>query len=133
MQESALDKALDAALQRSLTAPPLPAAFRSRLMASVARQGQRDIPVSRMALAAERERHLQEMRRGYLRLQRRTLVTMIAVAFGAGLLAATLLPQMRTQFGEFGPLAVTLLAAVIGVVVGAASWWRGSAVARLLE
>jgi peptidoglycan/LPS O-acetylase OafA/YrhL len=133
MQESVLDQALDAALQRSLIAPPLPPGFRSHLMAGVARQGQRDIPSSRMALAVERERQLGELRQGYLRLQRRTLFTMIAVAFGAGLLAATVLPPMRAQFGELGLLAVPLVAAVVGVVVGAASWWRGSAVARLLE
>ena len=133
MHESALDNALDAALQRSLIAPPLPAAFRSRLMAAVARQGQRDIPVSRMALAAERERQLNELRLGYMRLQRRTVATMIAVAFGTGLLAATVLPEMRAQFGELGLLAVPLAAAIVGVVIGATSWWRGSAVARLLE
>jgi hypothetical protein len=133
MQESALERALDAALQRSLPAPPLPAAFRSRLMAAVARQGQRDIPTTRMALAAERERQLQELRQGYLRLQRRTLVIMLAVAFGVGLLAATILPQMRAQFGAPGLLAVLVVAAVVGIAIGAANWWRGSAAARLLE
>jgi hypothetical protein len=86
-----------------------------------------------MAIAAERERQLQELRQGYLRLQRRTLVVMLAVAFGVGLLAATVLPPMRAQFGELGLLAVPLVAAVVGIVIGAASWWRGSAVARLLE
>lgn len=133
LQESAFDQALDTALKRSLSAPPLPADFRVRLMAAVARQGQRDIPTSRMALAVERERQLQELRQGYLRLQRRTLLTLLTVAFAVGLLAATVVPPMRLYFGEHGLLAVPLVAAVVGVAIGAAQWWHGSALARWLE
>ncbi len=119
------ERGLDAALAQALAPPKLPAGFRSRLMASVARQGEYRVPESRMALAADLERQLQELRAGHLRLQRRTLLSLLAAAFTAGLLAKTAVPELYARFGDLGLFALATVGALAGVAIAAAYWWRG--------
>jgi hypothetical protein len=131
--ESSLAQALDTALAHGIVPPPLPAGFRARLTAAVARQGVVDIPTSRMALAAEHQQQLAALKSGYVRLQRRTLGTMIGAAFATGALVAVAMPWIRTQFGEVGLLAVPMAGAVVGIAIGATIWLRNSGIQRLLR
>lgn len=131
--QSPLQQALDGALMRSNPPPQLPAGFRVRLLAAVARQAPLNIPASRMTLAAEHERQLAELRSGYVRLQRRTLGMMIGAAFATGALVAVAMPWIRTQFGEVGLLVVPMAGALAGVIIGAMTWLRNSGALRLLR
>jgi hypothetical protein len=131
--ESPLAQTLDMALARAIVPPPLPAGFRARLTAAVARQGVVNIPASRLALAAEHQQQLAALKSGYVRLQRRTLGTMIGAAFATGALVAVAMPWIRMQFGEVGLLAVPMAGAAVGVALGAATWLRNSGVLRLLR
>jgi hypothetical protein len=114
---------LDRELARSLTAPPLPAGFRARLTAAMARAGAYSLPESRVALAADRERALRELRQGYLRLQGRTLLLLLLGAFAAGLLARTVAPVIFAHYGEPGLVALATAGALAGTLVASAWWW----------
>jgi hypothetical protein len=107
------EQPFDAALALALAPPLLPSGFRARLMAAVARQGEYQV------------RQLQELRQGHLRLQRRTLLTLLAAAFSAGLLAKTAVPELYSRFGNPGLLALATAGAIAGVGIAATFWWRG--------
>lgn len=119
------EQLFDSALALALQPPSLPSGFRARLMAALARQGEYQVPESRLALAADHERQLQELRQGHLRLQRHTLLTLLAAAFSAGLLAKTAVPELYVRFGNLGLLALATAGAMAGVGIAAAFWWRG--------
>lgn len=115
-----MDRTLDAALQRSLKAPHLSAAFRGRLRAEIARNRVIDTTAERGRLERELEQELNELRSGYLILQRRTLALMLGGAFTAGVAAMFALPWLQSRFGSGSAIAVPLVGAVIGLAIGAA-------------
>ena len=116
-------QALDAALAISLSAPPVPPHFRSRLQARVRTAAFADRSAARQALASEAQRELTELRTEYVAVRRRTLAACLGVAFLAGGLVAFALPWILQTFGSFGVYVVPTVAAAAGVAVGA-SWLR---------
>lgn len=115
---------LDGALRRSLPPPQLPAGFRARLSAAVMRAGQPLAASSRQALEAEYQRQVTDLHNGYVRLQWRTLGTLLGVAFvcGAGLTLA--MPWIRAQLGDWAPLAVAAGGTLAGIALGLRSGLR---------
>jgi hypothetical protein len=118
---------LGRALRLSLPPPALPGAFRTRLAAAVQRAGEPAPMPSRQALAAEYERQVAELRSGYVRLQWRTLGTLIGVAFVCGIGITMALPFIRAQFGGWSLLALAGGGALAGIAIGARSWRRTGA------
>jgi hypothetical protein len=127
-----LDRALDTALQRALPAPALPANFRARLQAALVRAGDAE-PMPRVALEADYRRQMSAMHAGYVRLQRRTLGTLIGVAFVTGIGLTLAIPWLRASYGDVVLLIVPGAGAVAGVIIGARSWLQRSVGARLLR
>jgi hypothetical protein len=127
-----LDQALDTALQRALFSPPLPAYFRARLQAALVRAGNVE-PLPRAAMEAEYSRQVLSMHEGYVRLQRRTLGTLIGVAFVTGIGLTLVMPWLRANYGEAVLLVVPGIGALAGVIIGARSWLQRTAAARLLR
>jgi hypothetical protein len=117
--EDELERALDAALARTLGNPGPSAAFRERLRAALARAGSSEPLSERADLERELREQLAELQRGYLRLRRRTLVAIIGGAFAAGGLTMVLLPWLQSQFGSGSIIAVPLAGAVVGLAIGA--------------
>jgi hypothetical protein len=115
---------LDGVLQRSLPPPQLSAGFRARLTAAVQRAGESQALPSRQALAVEYERQVADLRSGYVRLQWRTLGTLLGVAFVCGIGLTLAMPWLRTQLGDWAPLAVAGGGALAGIAIGARSWLR---------
>lgn len=126
------DRALDTALQRALPAPALPAHFRTRLQAALVRAGDSE-PIPRAAIEAEYRRQVSAMHEGYVRLQRRTLGTIIGVAFVTGIGLTLAMPWLRANYGDAVLLIVPAAGAVAGIVIGARSWLQRTAAARLLR
>jgi len=118
----ALDRALDAALERTLTPPPLPARFRTKLEAALVRAGGSSLLEARTRLEREQRERLAELERDYVRLRRRTLGTMIGGAFAAGAAAAYALPWVTASLGPIGPLAIASAGAAVGITIGVYSW-----------
>jgi len=116
-------RALDAALAISLSAPPVPPHFRTRLQASVRATALADRSAARQALASEAQRKLNELRTEYVALRRRTLAACLGVAFMAGGLVALALPWILQTFGSLGVYVVPTAAAAAGVAVGL-TWLR---------
>jgi hypothetical protein len=116
-------QALDAALAITLSAPPVPPNFRSRLQASVRAAALADRSAARQALASEAQRKLTELRTEYVAVRRRTLAACLGVAFLAGGLVALALPWILQTFGSLGVYVVPTAAAAAGVAVGA-TWLR---------
>lgn len=129
-EETPMDRALDSALARSLAPPSLPAGFRARLMAAVARSG--DVrQLARAQMESEHRQRLAEMEAGYLRLQRRTLGTLIGAAFVTGALVAVALPLIRDRWGDNAVFLLPLVGGLLAFAIGAGSWLRRSGVTRL--
>jgi len=112
--------ALDSALSAALRPPALPAGFHATLRGAIARETEQDFLARRSALEAERAQHLAELRAGYVRLRRNTLVTALAVAFTAGAAATIVLPWLAAAIGTDVLTLAPLLVAIIGLGVGAA-------------
>lgn len=115
---------LDGALRRALTPPVLPPGFRLRLRAAVQRAAEAPELPSRRALAAEYERQVADLRSGYVRLQWRTLGTLLGVAFVCGIGLTLAAPWIRGQFGDWGLIGMAGAGALAGIAVGARSWLR---------
>jgi len=132
--DAPLERALDAALARALTAPELPAGFRQQLRAAAARAADGNASRARLRAAAEREHaaQLADLRSGYVRLRQRTLGTLIGVAFATGLLLNFALPWIKASFGDSGLIALPAIGAAIGVGLSLRAWWQRSNLARLL-
>ena len=125
----ARERALDAALGQVLRAPQLPAHFRARLEAAMAHAESvgEDPAAARARIELERRQRLAELESGYVRLQRRTLGTLIGGAFAAGAAAAVAMPWLRATFGPNALLVLAVAAAGAGVVIGLSMWLpRGS-------
>jgi hypothetical protein len=119
-----LDRALKAQLERTLAPPEVPAHFRAKLQAALVRAGSLSLSDARSRLERERRERLVELKRNYVRLQRRTLGTMIGGAFAAGASAALVLPWVTAHLGSFAPLVIACTGATVGIWIGVASWLR---------
>ena len=116
----ALERALDAALARTLASPGPSAEFRVRLRAAIARADAADDRVLRTRLDQELHEQVAELKSGYVRLQRRTLAAVIGGAFATGAAAMIALPWLQDHFGSGSIIAVPLVGAVVGLAIGAA-------------
>jgi hypothetical protein len=124
LRNGELDRVLEAQLERILAAPEVPAHFRAKLQAALVRAGDSTLSDVRSRFERERRERLVELEQNYVRLRRRTLVTMIGGAFAAGALAAAVLPWVTAQFGPNAPLVIASAGAAVGIWIGLASWWR---------
>jgi hypothetical protein len=117
--DTALERALDAALERALREPGPSTAFRARLRAAIARSDAVDVGARRTQLERELSEQMAELRGGYVRLQRRTLAAIIGGAFASGAAAMLALPWLQEHFGSGSIIAVPLVGAVVGLAIGA--------------
>lgn len=116
------DPALDDALIRALPPPALPAGFHARLQAAMAAEAVHDLARQRRELEEEHARRLAALERGYVRLKRDTLATVLAAAFTAGAVVQWGVPWLHTTLGIDLSSLVPLIALVVGLTVGAGVW-----------
>ena len=130
-----LERALDSALERVLTPPRMPAHFRHKLRAAIARADDLSITAMRSRVEQEQRARLAQLRRDYVQLRRRTLGMMIGGAFAAGAGAAVALPWLTAEFGPMAPVVIASTGTIIGFAIGIYSWLkvRGEADARSAE
>ena len=128
----ALERALDQALVRSLPPPALPANFRARLRASLARSATTDHARLRAALEREHAEQMAELDQGYVRMRQRTLGGLIGGAFAAGLLLTFALPWITAHFGRDAVYALPAIGAAIGLGLSARTWVQRTPLARWL-
>ena len=114
--------ALDRALAASLRAPPLPAGFHATLRRAIAREADAELRARRAALEADHARRMAGLRSGYVQLRRHTLAVALAAAFTAGAAASVGLPWLAATIGTDASTLAPLMAALIGIGVGAAVW-----------
>ena len=122
--ESPEMRTFDAALAAALRPPALPPGFEQRLAAALAAAPQET--ADRATLEREHRAKLAELEADYVRLRRRTLGTVIGVAFAAGAAAAVAMPWLQASFG--GTYLLYGLAGVgtlLGVALAAASLGAG--------
>jgi hypothetical protein len=102
--EDQLDGALDRALAKTLQGPSLPPGFRMRL------------------LEAQYRQQLADMRLEFVGLRRRTLVTLLAIAFVAGAGVATAMPWLVETFGGYTVFVAPgfLVLVAVGLALNAA-------------
>jgi hypothetical protein len=128
-----LERALDRALARSHAAPVLPADFRRRLQAAIARSPLDDHAALRAAIEREHTEQQRDLRRGYVRLSQRALGTLIGSAFAAGIVIMLALPWITEHFGRNGVFALPAIGVAIGLAISARAWWQRSSLAQLLR
>lgn len=123
-RRAALDAALDAALARTLLPPELPADFRARLQAAITREAESGAAGAqvRARLEREQEQRLREFQAGYLRLRRRTLVTLIGGAFVAGATITFAMPWLQSLAGANTPLLLVAVGSGVGLAIGLSAW-----------
>jgi hypothetical protein len=121
---------LDEALQRALPQPGVPAGFRARLNAAVARSVV-DAPAQHRQAEAELELRLAELKAGYVSLRRRTLGSLIGVAFVTGIGFALAWPWFIAQLGDWAPLALPMAGVAVGLVTSASVWLGRATVPRV--
>src|SRR5215472_7436852 len=119
-----LQRALDRALSRVLSAPPVPPQLRKRVQAAILRATDQEITQARARLDREARAQLAELEQGFVRLRRRTLGTLIGVAFATGAVVAWLMPYLTARFGPNAPMVLAAGGAVIGLAIAAGSWLR---------
>lgn len=131
--DASLERALDAALARSLRPPQLSAAFRRRLEAAIARSGQDEHARLRAQLEREHRQLISDLHSGYIRVSRGTLVTLLAAAFVSGITLVAAMPWLTEHFGPDVPRVLAGLGVALAVAFGVYSWWPRSPLARLLD
>lgn len=131
--EDRLQRALDQALARVLSAPPVPKQLRTRVQAAVLRAGDQELAQARARLEREARVHLAELEQGYLRVRRRTLGSLIGAAFAAGAAVAWLMPYLKAHFGPNAPLVLAAGGAVVGLAIAAGSWLKRADLADLIR
>jgi hypothetical protein len=113
------EAALDGALRIVLRAPTLPPGFRSRLEARMAESAAHAAAI-RQELERDHRRRMAELRAEFVHLRRRTLASLLAVAFVAGAALTFLMPWLVQTFGDeaiyVGPM-------MLGLGAGAAGLW----------
>ena len=117
------EQALDQALDRSLTPPPLPEGFRWKLMAAMQQQALDDLAERRTALEAEHRRLQHDMQQGYVRVRRDTLVLGVALAFASGAIATVALPWLQARTGLDAATLMPTLATLVGAATAVGVWW----------
>ncbi len=110
-----LELALDEALGRALRAPQVPHSFRARLSAAVTRTAGIHWAALREQMENERREQLRRLQREYVRVRRRTIVTLLAAAFAAGAAAMLAMPWLRAHLGSYAPMAVAWSGAALGL------------------
>lgn len=122
-----LDGIVDAALTQAFQPPRLPDDFRTRLRAALARERHGAATEDVYArLQHEQAAALRELEANYLRMRRRTLLTLLGLAFAAGVLATVALPWIMAHWGPAALLVLPALGAIVGLglAVHALGWWR---------
>jgi hypothetical protein len=114
-RSSGLDRALDEALGRTLSAPEVPRALRTRLHAALSRAAETDLRSLRERLESERRQQLEELEAHYVSVRRSTLGTLIGVAFAAGAAVTIAMPWLRAHLGAYTPMAITWGAVALGL------------------
>lgn len=125
--------ALDQALSRALSAPPVPPRLRLRVRAAMLRAGEDELAQARRRLEREARIELAAIEQGYLRLRRRTLGTLIGAAFAAGAAVAWLMPYLSARFGANAPLVLAAAGAVLGLAIAAGSWIKRADLSELIR
>jgi len=131
--EDRLQRALDGALSRVLSAPPVPPQLRQRVRAAVLRATDQEITQARARLDREARAQLAELEQGFLRLRRRTLGTLIGAAFATGAVVAWLMPYLTARFGPNAPLLLAAGGTVIGLAIAASSWLKRADLSDLIR
>lgn len=122
-----LDGIVDAALAQAFQPPRLPHDFRTRLRAALARECQSTATEDVYArLQHEQAAALRALEASYLRMRRRTLLSLLGLAFAAGALATVALPWLMAHWGPAAFLVLPALGAIVGLglAVHALGWWR---------
>lgn len=118
---------LDAALTHAFQPPRLPDDFRTRLWAALARERQSAATEDVYArLQREQTAALRELEANYLRMRRRTLLSLLGLAFAAGALATVALPWLMAHWGPAALVVLPALGAIVGLALAAHAlgWWR---------
>ena len=110
-----LDRALDEALGRTLSAPDVPQTFRTRLNAALSRTADTDLASLRERLQIERRQQLEELEAHYVRVRGSTLGTLIGIAFAAGAAVTIAMPWLHEHLGSYTPMAITWGGAALGL------------------
>jgi hypothetical protein len=126
-ESDALDRALEAALGRTLTPPGVPTRFRAALQIALGPAGDSGLSDARSQLERDSRERLAELEQNYVRLKRRTLGTLIGGAFAAGASAAVVLPWITALLGPIAPLVIASTGTVIGIWIGVAAWLQSRA------
>ena len=113
---------LDAALARTLRAPPLPGAFSARLHAAVQRDAS-SATASRQAAEAEWQTVRAHLRAAGRRLGLTVVGGVAAAAIVPAVLLTTLLPWIRASYGPDG----VRLIPIVGAAAGLAIAWAAAA------
>jgi hypothetical protein len=112
---------LDQPLGDVLKAPDLPPDFRARLIARVMQESLLQMECRKSELEREHAKALEQLHHGYVRMQRNTLATVIALAFTTGACAPLVLPWIQQTFALTSTVATTWVAAAAGLAVSAAA------------
>ena len=120
--ETTQDVQLDRALRRIIIAPDLPAGFRQRLTAAIARSAPEDVAGLRQRLERERLEQLMELHEDSMRLKLKTLGALIGGAFTAGVGLTLAWPWISATFAPHGDIALLTICVGIGLVIAVTSW-----------
>ncbi len=131
--EDRLQQALDQALSRVLSAPPVPRQLRARVQAALLRAGDQALAQARTRLEREARAQLAELEQGFIRVRRKTLGTLIGAAFATGAAVAWLMPYLTARFGPNAPLVLAAGGAVLGLAIAAGSWLKRAELADLIR
>jgi hypothetical protein len=120
--ESTQHAQLDRALRKAIEVRDLPAGFRQRLFAAIARSPSQDAALRREHLERERLDQLAELQRDSVRLRMKTLGSLIGGAFAAGVGTTLAWPWISETFAPHGAIALLVISAGIGLAIGLQSW-----------
>ncbi len=109
------DRCLDQALGRALRAPQVPHSLRAHLSAALSRSAETDLATLRARLDREQREQLETLEVEYVRIRRGTFVTLLGVAFAAGITAVIAMPWLRAHLGAYGPMAIAWGGVALGV------------------
>jgi len=116
------DPTLDRALRRIIVAPDLPAGFRQRLTAAIARSVPEDLVRARQKLERERLEQLRELQQDSVRLKLKTLGALIGGAFSAGVGTTLAWPWISATFAPHGDFVLLAISVGIGLAIALSSW-----------
>lgn len=130
--EDSLTMALDTALARNLAGPELPHGFRTRLLEAQARAPKIDHATRLRELESEHDERLAILRANFILLRRRTLGTVIGIAFTGGAAIAAAVPWITATFGSSAAFLVAPVGTAVGVAIAMAGWLRRAELADWL-